>query len=80
MPIDYNDIDFCMRVHAAGYRVVYTPYANLYHFERSTIFRSQPTAADEAYFVARWRDRIACDPYYNPGLPRDRLDCRVERW
>jgi O-antigen biosynthesis protein len=80
MPIDYNDIDFCLRVQAAGYRVVYTPFASLYHFERSTIVRSCANPADEAYFVARWRDRIACDPYYNPGLPRDRVDYRVERW
>ena len=80
MATDYNDVDFCLRILAAGYRVVYTPYANLYHFERSSIPRSKARAADQEYFVARWREELARDHYYNPRLPRDRLDCHLDQW
>jgi glycosyltransferase involved in cell wall biosynthesis len=80
LAIDYNDIDFCLRLRARGYRIVYTPYAKLYHFEGSSIARKEPNKADRAYFSKRWRDQIASDPYYNLGLPKDRLDCIVARW
>jgi O-antigen biosynthesis protein len=80
MATDYNDVDFCLRILAAGYRVVYTPYANLYHFERSSIPRSKARAADQEYFVARWREELARDHYYNPRLPRDRPDCHLDQW
>jgi GT2 family glycosyltransferase len=80
LPIDYNDVDFCLRVRKAGYRIVYTPYAKLYHFENSTIFRKETNKVDQRYFMERWRNQVTCDPYYNPGLPKDRVDCRVEKW
>ncbi len=80
MAVDYGDIDFCLRVRDAGYRIVYTPYAKLYHFEGSSFTRKEPNKADQAYFLERWRNQVTSDPYYNPGLPRDRLDCHVTRW
>jgi cellulose synthase/poly-beta-1,6-N-acetylglucosamine synthase-like glycosyltransferase len=80
MKVDYGDIDFCLRILDAGYRIVYTPYAKLYHFEGSSFVRKEPNKADQAYFLERWRNQVTSDPYYNPGLPRDRLDCYVTRW
>src|SRR6185436_18353213 len=35
--IHYNDVDFCLRCIAAGYRIVYTPAATLYHFHNSSV-------------------------------------------
>ncbi len=32
-PLNYNDVDFCLKVRRAGYRILYTPHAALYHFE-----------------------------------------------
>jgi GT2 family glycosyltransferase len=32
-PVAYNDIDLSLKIGAAGYRLVYTPHASLYHFE-----------------------------------------------
>lgn len=75
--IDYNDIDFCLRLRAAGYRIVYTPHAELYHFENSSIQRAAANPAEEKRFLDRWRADLAADPYYNPGLPRARLDCAM---
>jgi len=36
LPLNYNDVDFCLRLHKAGYFNVYTPYASLYHYESLT--------------------------------------------
>jgi hypothetical protein len=42
MAIDYGDIDFGLRVQAAGYRIVYTPFSKLNHFECSSAARIEP--------------------------------------
>lgn len=80
LAIDYNDIDFCLRVGSAGYRIVFTPYARLYHFEGASLKRSAVSEADHSAFVARWSDRLQRDPFYNPSLPKDRVDCAVHQW
>jgi O-antigen biosynthesis protein len=80
MGVDYGDIDFCLRVQDAGYRIVYTPFAQLYHFKTSSFARKEASKTDQAHFLKRWRNRINFDPFYNPGLPRDRVDCHVTSW
>lgn len=80
LAIDYNDIDFCLRAGSSGYRIVYTPFAKLYHFEGASLKRSAVSESDHAAFMKRWSDKVKCDPYYNPALPRDRVDCAVSTW
>jgi GT2 family glycosyltransferase len=80
LAIDFNDVDFCLRIGAAGYRIVYTPFAELYHFEGSSAPRAAASEAEKSHFAARWDEIIERDPYYNPRLPRDRLDCGVTVW
>jgi GT2 family glycosyltransferase len=77
LAIDYNDVDFCLRLGAGGLRCVWTPFATLYHFEGSSISRTAPSDADQMLFVKRWGHLFGADPFYNPGLPGDRLDCFV---
>ncbi len=76
-PVDHNDVDLCLRIGAKGYRVLYTPYAQLCHYEslsKGTIdHRAYPAELQE--FARRWADRIRDDPYYNPNLTRLRVDC-----
>jgi GT2 family glycosyltransferase len=72
--IDYNDTDFCLKVNRLGYRVVYTPFASLYHFENSTISRIKQNEEEIKCFNERWFSFIENDPYYNPNLPKDRID------
>ena len=36
LQVAFNDVDFCLRVREAGYRNIYTPYAELYHHESAT--------------------------------------------
>jgi GT2 family glycosyltransferase len=75
--IDFNDVDFCLKVRAAGYRIVFTPYAKLYHHE-SASFGSRLQHAQEIEAMREiWGSALEADPYYNPNLSRDFSDCRV---
>ncbi len=68
--IDYNDTDFCLKVRAAGYRIVYSPFAELYHFESQTAVRTQQDPAERNLFLSRWKSLIDRDPYFNPNLDK----------
>jgi len=76
LKVAFNDVDFCMRVRRAGYRVVYTPYAVLYHFESKSRGRELTPAQQARHrseaqaFRARWGDGVATDPYYNRHFER----------
>ena len=60
-----------------GYRVVYTPFAELIHFEGASLSRTAQDPAEVALFRERWPDFVSDDPYYNPNLPRDRTGYEV---
>ena len=63
--IDFNDIDFCLRVGQKGYRTVYTPYCELFHFEQSTLKRSDQKLEEKELFISRWKSFLESDPYAN---------------
>lgn len=73
LPLNFNDVDFCLKVRAAGYRIVWTPWASWYHFESKTRI---PRLADGEYeFIdERWHREINDDPYYNVNLAPKRAD------
>ncbi len=67
MPVAFNDVDFCLRVLRAGYRIVVTPYSLLYHHESASRgYALDP--ADIAFMTKRWGAALVNDPYYNPNL------------
>ena len=80
--VAFNDVDFCLRVRDAGYRVVWTPYAQLTHFESKSRGLDEKDAAKKARFATEQqrlyavhtREGILNDPYYNPSLTKDRED------
>ena len=72
--IDYNDIDLCLRMRQHGYRIVYTPFAQLYHFEGQTEKRHSRNPAETALFNAQWSKMLEQDPFYNVNLSRTRHD------
>ena len=76
-PIDFNDVDYCLRVRRAGYRIVYTPYARLYHHESASFGARQQDPAGAAEMQRRWAEVITRDPYYNPNLTREFPDFRL---
>ena len=74
-PIDFNDVDFCLRVQDAGLRIVYTPFAELLHFESCSAVRLAADALDTRRFEQRWGKKIGRDPYYNRNLSRSGFMC-----
>lgn len=72
-PIDFNDVDFCLRVGATGLKTIWTPKAVLSHFE--SVSRGRPAGEERDRFereadafTARWRHVIRHDPFYHPAL------------
>ncbi len=74
--IDFNDVDYCLRARRAGYRVVFTPYAQLYHDESGTFGPRIQGRAELTLALESWRDVVENDPYYNPNLTREFADFR----
>jgi GT2 family glycosyltransferase len=67
-PLNYNDVDYCLKLHHSGYRNVFSPYAELFHFETSS--RATGSVRDEELEALRdrWGRVLRHDPYYNPGF------------
>lgn len=72
---EYNDVDFCLKVMEAGYRNLYVPHCELYHYE--SISRGHPHSTAESYkkhvkevnlFRKKWKSYVEKDPCYNPNL------------
>jgi GT2 family glycosyltransferase len=63
--VAYNDVDLCLRLRRAGYEIVYTPWAQLYHHEGSSRGGFQH-GDDSVVFRDRWDPRHVLDPYYSP--------------
>jgi GT2 family glycosyltransferase len=69
LPVNFNDIDYCLKVYDSGHRIVYDPDLVLFHFESS----SRNPVVEEwevKQLVDRWRHLAAVDPYGNPNLRR----------
>jgi len=72
--LDFTDVDLCLRLRLLGYRIVYTPFAELVHFESASRAGMYPPARDIALFMERWRDLLRDDPAYHPRLTRQSHD------
>ena len=77
-PVDFNDVDFCLRVRMAGYRIVFTPYAQLIHHESASIGARVNSSAELARMREKWGMALEHDPYYNPNLSRLFSDYRLK--
>ena len=72
--VAFNDIDFCLKVREAGYRNLWTPYAELYHHEsvsrgHEDTPEKQARFRKEAEFMkGKWGGQLTCDPCYSPNL------------
>ena len=84
LTVAYNDVDFCLRVRDAGWRIVWTPYAELYHHESKSRGSDEKDPAKQARFAAEHdrlyavhgKENVLHDPYYNPALSLDYEDFR----
>lgn len=74
--VNFNDIDYCLRVRACGRRIVCNPYARLIHYETATKAAYSPTELND--FRKCWTQKAGLDPFYNPNLSIRYHDFRVE--
>lgn len=68
LKVAFNDVDLCLRMRELGYLVVYTPYAELYHYESASRKFEKIDLAETQYMIDRWSDILSRDPYYNPNF------------
>ncbi len=72
--VAFNDVDFCIRVREAGYRNLWTPFAELYHHESASRgYENTPEKIarfkrEESFMKERWGALLERDPFYNPNL------------
>lgn len=68
--VGFNDVDFCIRMRQAGYRILYTPHAKLIHYE-SVSRGLSGYQHDYQEFLRRWLQVLRTDdPFYNRNLGR----------
>lgn len=79
--ISLNDVDFCIKLREMGYLNVFTPFAELYHYEsvsRGLDDQGEKAARyneESARFREKWKEVLEKgDPYYNPNFSLDRSD------
>lgn len=78
--VAFNDVDFCLKVMKAGYRNLWTPFAELYHHESKTRGTDHTPERQHRFqrecelMRQRWGDLLSSDPYYSPHLSRQHED------
>ncbi len=79
--VAFNDVDLCLKIRKSGHLIVWTPFAEAYHYESKS--RGLETTPEKVArfnseinnFLGKWRTvRDAGDPYYNPNLTLERED------
>lgn len=83
--VAFNDVDLCLKIRQAGYLIVWTPFAEAYHYEsKSRGLETTPEKVERFNgeinnFLRKWRGvRDAGDPYYNPNLTLEREDFGIK--
>jgi len=83
LKVAFNDVDLCLKVGAAGYRNLFTPFVELIHHESISRGSDYTPAKARRFFSEgdtlrrRWGPAIFSDPYYSPHLTYDREDFSV---
>lgn len=85
LAVAFNDIDLCLKIREAGFKIVWTPHALLHHHE-SKSRGLEDTAEKQArfsnevnYMLKTWGDALKHDPYYNPNLSLDETTYSLSR-
>lgn len=82
--VAFNDIDLCMKFRAAGKKIIFTPYAELYHYESKS--RGLEDTPEKQFrfdkevkrFQEKWAQQLEMgDPYYSPNLSVTEGDCSL---
>jgi hypothetical protein len=84
MAVAFNDVDFCLRLREAGYRNIWTPYAELVHHESAsrgcddTPSKRARSERELALLREGRGDAARRDPFYNPNLSHTAADFSVD--
>ena len=74
LKVAFNDIDFCLKVAAAGYRTTWTPFAELYHHESASRgseddpVKRERFRSEVLFMKEKWGATLKADPHYSPNL------------
>jgi glycosyltransferase involved in cell wall biosynthesis len=74
LPNNFNDVEFCLRLRARGWQIIWTPYADLIHHESASRGRDFGSAEhaqllrETAYMHEKWGEQLWRDPFYSPNL------------
>jgi O-antigen biosynthesis protein len=76
LPSSFADIDLCLRMRERGYRILWTPHAELCCSpdRQSVVVDAEQLRAERDYMRSRWHMLLAHDPHYNPNLSLHRED------
>jgi GT2 family glycosyltransferase len=78
LPVNFNDVDFCLRIGKTGKRILWTPHAYLRHLESASrgkdLLPSQQARfeREKNYIRQHWASILVNDPFYNANLNLDR--------
>nr|WP_297706505.1 glycosyltransferase family 2 protein [uncultured Butyrivibrio sp.] len=79
--VSLNDVDFCLKLREKGYLNVFTPFAELFHYESLSRGldlegkNAQRYEKESEHFRTKWKEVLdKGDPYYNPNFSLDRSD------
>ena len=80
LAVAFNDIDFCLKVRAAGYRNFWTPVAELIHHEsvsrgsEDTDEKRERFRKEVEFMMKKWGGALLTDAAYNPNLTLQKSD------
>ncbi|MCJ2072878.1 glycosyltransferase family 2 protein [Methylobacterium sp. J-030] len=83
LKVAFNDVDLCLKIRRAGYRIVWTPFAKLIHHEsksrgaEDTPEKQKRFEGEVLTMLDRWGPELRADPYYNINLSRNSAHYRV---
>ncbi len=85
--VAFNDVDLCMKIRSLDKKIVFTPYAELYHYESKSRGREEETSAkmqrfqqEVSLFKKKWPDILKNgDPYYSVNLALDNGNCTLRK-
>ncbi|KAB2930663.1 MAG: glycosyltransferase family 2 protein [Candidatus Contendobacter sp.] len=80
LAVTFNDVDLCLKLIKSGFRIIWTPYAELYHYESAsrgydnTLAKITRSEQEITYMRKHWGDWLMSDPAYNPNLTLETED------
>ena len=74
LKVAFNDVDYCLKLINKNYDIIYTPFAQLYHYESATRKKNDTPLKvsihnrEVNFMHLKWNESLKYDPYYSPNL------------